>query len=289
MTTATLLPPAAATRRRRWLAGWSRAGKLGLAVMVFWAAVALIATMLPDSALGEMSDAGVFQGMSAQHWLGTDYLGRDMLVRIVAGTPYTIGVALVATLIACALGAALGLLAAVAGGWLDQALSRVLDTLISIPSKMLALVIIAGFGSSVPLLIAVATIVYTPGCYRIIRSLAVNINAMDYVMVARARGERRAWIMRREILPNIVGPLLADMGLRFVYALRLLASLSFLGLGVQPPMADWGSLVRENLGALPVGGVSVLAPALAIATLTIAVNLVIDNLPGHTDADRETH
>jgi peptide/nickel transport system permease protein len=289
MTVAALLPPAATTRKHKLLAGWSRAGKLGLAVMVFWAAVALIATMLPDSALGEMSEAGVFQGMSTQHVLGTDYLGRDMLVRIVAGTPYTIGVALVATLIACSLGAALGLLAAVAGGWLDQALSRFLDTLISIPSKMLSLVIIAGFGSSVPLLIAVAAIVYTPGCYRIIRSLAVNINAMDYVMVARARGERRAYIMRREILPNIVGPLLADMGLRFVYALRLLASLSFLGLGVQPPMADWGSLVRENLGALPVGGVSVLAPALAIATLTIAVNLVIDNLPGHTDADRETH
>jgi peptide/nickel transport system permease protein len=154
---------------------------------------------------------------------------------------------------------------------------------------MFALVVIAGFGSSVPLLIAVAAIVYTPGAYRIIRSLAVNINAMDFVLVARARGERRGYIMRREILPNITGPLLADMGLRFVYALRLLASLSFLGLGVQPPMADWGSLVRENLGALPMGGVSVLAPALAIAMLTIAVNMVIDNLPGHTDADRETH
>ena len=289
MSTAALLPTAGTARKRRSLAGWSRAGKLGLAVIAFWAAVALVAPFLPAGALGEMSDAGVFEGVSAQHWMGTDYLGRDMLTRIVAGTPYTIGVAFIATLIACALGAVLGLLAAVAGGWLDQALSRALDTLISIPSKMLSLVIIAGFGSSVPLLIAVAAIVYTPGCYRIIRSLAVNINAMDYVTVARARGERRAYIMRREVLPNILGPLLADMGLRFVYALHLLASLSFLGLGVQPPMADWGSLVRENLGALPVGGVSVVAPALAIAALTIAVTLVIDNLPGHTDTDRETH
>lgn len=289
MSTATLVPPTVAARKRRLLAGWSRAGKLGLAVLGFWFVVAVAAAFLGEHALGEMSDAGVFQGMSAQHWLGTDYLGRDMLIRIVAGTPYTIGVALVATLLACGAGAVLGLLAAVAGGWFDAALSRVLDTLVSIPSKMFALVVIAGFGSSVTLLIAVAAIVYTPGCYRIVRSLAVNINAMDYVTVARARGERRAYIMRREILPNITGPLLADMGLRFVYALRLLASLSFLGLGVQPPMADWGSLVRENLGALPVGGVAVLAPALAIATLTIAVNLVIDNLPGHTDADRETH
>jgi peptide/nickel transport system permease protein len=186
-------------------------------------------------------------------------------------------------------GAVLGLLAAVTGGAFDAALSRVLDTLVSIPSKMFALVVIAGFGSSVGLLISVAALGYTPGAYRIIRSLAGNINAMDCVLVARARGERRGYIMRREILPNITGPLLADMGLRFVYALRLLASLSFLGLGVQPPMADWGSLVRENLGALPMGGVSVLAPALAIALLTIAVNMVIDNLPGHSDADRETH
>ncbi len=289
MTIATLLPSAVSTRKRGLLAGWSRAGKLGLAVLAFWVAVALFAPFLSDQSLGEMSDAGVFQAMSAQHWLGTDYLGRDMLTRIVAGTPYTIGVALVATLFACGLGAVLGLLAAVTGGWVDSTLSRLLDTLVSIPSKMFALVIIAGFGSSVTLLVVVAAIVYTPGCYRIIRSLAVNINAMDYVLVARARGERHGYIMRREILPNITGPLLADMGLRFVYALRLLASLSFLGLGVQPPMADWGSLVRENLGALPVGGVSVLAPALAIAALTIAVNLVIDNLPGQTDADREKH
>jgi peptide/nickel transport system permease protein len=287
MTVATLPPTAAGARRRSPLAGWSRAGKLGLAVLAFWIAVALAAPFLSAASLGEMSDAGVFQDMSAQHWFGTDYLGRDMLVRIVAGTPYTIGVALLATLIACGVGALLGLLAAVTGGWVDAALSRALDTLVSIPSKMFALVVIAGFGSSVPLLIAVAAIVYAPGAYRIIRSLAVNINAMDYVTVARARGEGRAYIMRSEVLPNITGPLLADMGLRFVYALRLLASLSFLGLGVQPPMADWGSLVRENLGALPTGGVSVLAPALAIATLTIAVNLVIDNLPGHTDADRD--
>ena len=289
MSIATLVPPVAAKGKRGLLAGWSRAGKFGLAVLGFWVAVGLFAFFLEAHALGEMSDAGVFQGMSAQHWLGTDYLGRDMLTRIIAGTPYTIGVALIATLLACGAGAALGLLAAVAGGWVDSAISRLLDTLISIPSKMFALVVIAGFGSSVTLLIAIAAIVYTPGCYRIIRSLAVNINAMDYVLVARARGERRGYIMRREILPNLMGPMLADMGLRFVYALRLLASLSFLGLGVQPPMADWGSLVRENLGALPVGGVSVLAPALALATLTIAVNLVIDNLPGHTDADRETY
>jgi peptide/nickel transport system permease protein len=112
---------------------------------------------------------------------------------------------------------------------------------------------------------------------------------MDYVTVARTRGEGKLHIMVREILPNILGPLLADAGLRFVYAIRLLASLSFLGLGVQPPAADWGSLVRENLGALPMGGAPVLAPAIAIATLTIAVNMVIDNLPGAAQAEQDVH
>jgi len=276
---ALLVPSAPMVRRRKLLADWNWSGKLGLAVLAILVLVALFAPWLQAHDLGEMSAAGVFQPMSAEHWLGTDYLGRDMLTRIIAGAPYTLGVAFAATVLACGFGALLGLLASVSGGWLDAALSRTLDTLVSIPSKLLALVIIAGFGSSTTLLVATAAVVYTPGCYRIIRSLGVNINAMDYVVVARARGEKRSYIMRREILPNIWGPLLADMGLRFVYALRLLASLSFLGLGVQPPMADWGSLVRENLGALPMGGVSVVAPALAIAVLTIAVNLVIDNLP----------
>ena len=285
---ALLVPSAPMVRRRKLLAEWNWSGKLGLAVLAILVLVALFAPWLQAHDLGEMSAAGVFQPMSTEHWLGTDYLGRDMLTRLIAGAPYTLGVAFAATVLACGFGALLGLLASVSGGWLDAALSRTLDTLVSIPSKLLALVIIAGFGSSTTLLVATAAVVYTPGCYRIIRSLGVNINAMDYVVVARARGEKRSYIMRREILPNIWGPLLADMGLRFVYALRLLASLSFLGLGVQPPMADWGSLVRENLGALPMGGVSVVAPALAIAVLTIAVNLVIDNLPNaRFDGERQ--
>jgi peptide/nickel transport system permease protein len=147
---------------------------------------------------------------------------------------------------------------------------------------MFALIMVAAFGSSVWMLAVTAAIIYVPGAFRIARSLAVNINAMDYVTVARTRGESTAYIMRKEILPNILGPMLADLGLRFVYVVLLLASLSFLGLGIQPPDADWGSLVRENIGALADGSMAVIAPALAIASLTIAVNLVIDNLPGRS-------
>ena len=170
--------------------------------------------------------------------------------------------------------------AAVWGGAVDAALSRTLDILISIPSKMFALVVVAAFGASVPVLILTAAIIYTPGAYRIARSLAVGVNAMDFVRVARARGEGTAFIVREEILPNMTGPVLADFGLRFVFIVLLLAGMSFLGLGIQPPNADWGSLVRENIGGLPEGAPAVLMPALAIATLTIGVNLLMDSIPG---------
>jgi peptide/nickel transport system permease protein len=193
---------------------------------------------------------------------------------------------MIATLLAGGTGTLLALLAAASGRWIDATLSRGLDTLTAIPSKMFALLMVASFGSSVTMLVIAAGIIYVPGAYRIARSLAVNINALDYVTVARTRGEGTLYVMLREILPNIAGPILADLGLRFVYVVLLLASLSFLGLGVQPPAADWGSLVRENIGALAQGSAAVIAPSLAIASLTIAVNLVIDNLPGRAARER---
>jgi peptide/nickel transport system permease protein len=128
-------------------------------------------------------------------------------------------------------------------------------------------------------LIGTASVIYTPGAYRTARALAVNINALDFVTVARARGEGDLFIMREEILPNMVLPVLTDFGLRFVYVVLLLSGLSFLGLGIQPPYADWGSLVRENMEGLVDGSPAVIMPALAIATLTIGVNLLIDHLP----------
>ena len=257
-------------------------GSLSLAVLLFWLIAALIGPSLMSQGGGNMGEAAVFAPISAAHWFGTDFLGRDVLARVVQGTRYTVGVALSATLLASGLGTLLALLAAASGRWLDAILSRAVDTLTSVPGKMFALIMVAAFGSSLPTLIVTAAIIYLPGAYRIARSLAVNIDAMDYVTVARTRGEGRLYIMLHEILPNIVGPMLADLGLRFVYVVLLLASLSFLGLGVQPPAADWGSLVRENIGALPLGSAAIIMPALAIASLTIAVNLLIDNLPGRS-------
>lgn len=280
--------PAGTGLLRLWLGQFGVSGLLGLAIIVFWLLAALAGPALLGHS-GAKGGADVFGPISRAHWLGTDYLGRDMLARVIEGTRYTVGVAFVATLLASGTGTVLALLAAASGRWIDTVLSRSLDTLTAIPSKMFALLLVAGFGSSVPILVGAAALIYVPGAYRIARSLAVNINALDYVTVARARGERTLYVMLREILPNIAGPMLADLGLRFVYIVLLLASLSFLGLGVQPPAADWGSLVRENIGALADGGASVIAPALAIASLTIAVNLVIDNLPGRAARERGVH
>ena len=287
-TTASVAAPPPQPRRGalRWLSGFGPSGLLGLAVVLFWLLAALLGPWLLSHSTNATGTSAVFAPMSASHWLGTDYLGRDMLALIIEGARYTVGVALIATLLASGTGTVLALLAAASGRWIDAVLSRGLDTLTAIPSKMFALIMVAGFGSSVPMLVVMAGIIYVPGAYRIARSLAVNINALDYVTVARTRGEGTLYIMLREILPNIVGPMLADLGLRFVYIVLLLASLSFLGLGIQPPAADWGSLVRENIGALPMGGASVIVPALAIASLTIAVNLVIDNLPGRAARDK---
>jgi len=254
-------------------------GAIALAVILFWVVVAIIAPLITPYPVGDVVDPNYFGPMSAKFWLGSDYLGRDMLSRILMGTRYTVSIALAAVTLACCLGVTLGMAAAVIGGWFDTVLSRFLDAMNSIPSKLFGLVVIAGAGASLPVLILTLAAIYTPGAYRFARALAVDVNSSDYITVARARGERLPYLIGSEILPNIAGPVLADLGLRFVFVVLLLSGLSFLGLGVQPPEADWGGLVRENIGGLPFGAPAVLMPCLAIASLTISVNLLIDNLP----------
>ncbi|MEO5934515.1 MAG: ABC transporter permease [Duganella sp.] len=276
MTTPAISPAVRRRPRRRP----SVMGMIGVAVVAFWLVMAVIGPSIAPNDAGGTTGDDVFAAMSALHPLGTDYLGRDMLSRILHGAPYTIGVALAAVLVASVGGTVLAMFAAAAGGWFDAIVSRVVDTMLSIPHKLLALIIVAGFGSSVPLLIATAGIGYMPGAYRIARSLAVNVQAMDYVQAARARGEGLAYITCFEMLPNMIRPVLADFGLRFLFIVLLLSGLSFLGLGIQPPQADWGSLVRENIIGLGQGAPAVITPAIAIATLTIGVNMAIDSLAG---------
>ncbi len=275
MTTDTAKTPAAGGMGYRF----NLVGILALAVILLWALVAVFAHLLIPYPVGEIVDLDYFGPMSVQFWLGSDYLGRDIFSRIVMGARYTVGISVAAVAIACTTGVVLGMVAAVSGGWTDTLLSRFLDAMSSIPSKLFGLVVVAAVGSSIPVLIFTLSVIYIPGAYRFARALAVNINAMDFITVARTRGESVFYIIRSEILPNILGPVLADLGLRFVFIVLLLSGLSFLGLGVQPPYADWGALVRENIGGLPFGAPAVMFPSIAIASLTISVNLLIDNLP----------
>ncbi|WP_240766454.1 ABC transporter permease [Paraburkholderia flava] len=276
--------PAAQKKRgvlRRLTGRLSVLGLIGFAIVVFWLCIAFIGPLVAPYKGGALTSTEIFAGWSAANPLGTDYLGRDMLSRVLYGTRYTVGLALASAVLASGIGTFFGLLAAVAGRWVDEILSRLFDALISIPGKVLALVVIAAFGSSIPMLTMVAALAYIPGAFRISRSLAVNLMTLEYVQVAKARGEGLFYIARVEVLPNMIHPMLADFGLRFVFIVLLLSGLSFLGLGVQPPDADWGSLVRENIGGLAEGASAVLMPAIAIATLTIGVNLLIDSLRRH--------
>ena len=263
---------------QRLVQRFSVLGLLGLLMVLFWLLVAFVGPLVAPYKGGALTSTEIFGRYSAAYPLGTDYLGRDMLSRILYGARYTVGLALAAALLASVIGTCFGLLAAVSVIWVDEVLSRLVDALISIPSKVLALVVIAAFGSSITMLTTVAALAYIPGAFRISRSLALNLMGLEYVQVARARGEGLLYIARVEVLPNMIHPMLADFGLRFVFIVLLLSGLSFLGLGVQPPNADWGSLVREIIGGLSEGAPAVLMPAAAIATLTIGMNLLIDNL-----------
>lgn len=276
--------PVAPRKRRLALSG---AGIVGLLLVSFWAVMAVAGPWLAPHDPNALVSDDFFGPLSLQYPLGSDYLGRDMLSRLLQGAPYTIGVALLATVLACSAGVLLALVAAASGGWLDALISRTQDALIAIPNKIFALLMVATFGSSVPLLLLMAAFAYMPGSFRISRAVAVNLMTMDFVRVARTRGEGMAYIIFIEVLPNMLRPVFTDFGLRFVYVVLLLSAMSFLGLGIQPPEADWGSLVRENIQGLGQGAPAVLAPALAIASLTMGVNLLIDSLGGRTQHGRE--
>jgi len=269
----------ATTSQRSFLGhSYSLVGVVAALVILAWTLVAILAPYVIPHSIGDIVDDDYFGPMRQGLWLGSDYLGRDMLSRVLMGARYTVGISLAAVSIACFSGVVLGMIAAVTGGWLDTCLSRFLDAMNSIPSKLFGLVVVAAVGS-IPVLILTLAVIYIPGAYRFARALAVNINTMDFITVARVRGESTAYLIGSEILPNIIRPVLADFGLRFVFIVLLLSGLSFLGLGLQPPLADWGALVRENIGGLPFAAPAVIVPSLAIASLTISVNLLIDNLP----------
>jgi len=249
--------------------------QIGMAIIALNIVLALFAPLVaPYSQTDPVGDA--WADPDWQHWLGLDNLGRDLLSRLIYGARMSIGLSIVITALSFAIGIVTGFAAAVSGGWVDQALSRLVDLLLSMPTLIFAFVILSVLGSAIPVLIVTIAILDSTKVFRLARAVAVNIVSLEFVEAARLRGEGWWWIISREILPNAVPPLTAEFGLRFCFTFLFIAALSFLGLGVQPPDADWGSMVKDYRDMINFGSAAPIYPAAAIAILTIGVNFVVD-------------
>ena len=266
----------------------SWASRLGLLVVSGFGVCAIFAPWLAPYGQSEIV-GDVWEPLFGEFFFGTDQIGRDMLTMLIYGARNMIALALLTTACAFGLGSLLGFLAATMGGWVDQVLSRFVDVVISIPTLIFALIVLSSTGTSILALVTVIAIIYAMPVYRIARAVAMDIEVMDYVEAARLRGEGLWWIMRKEILPNALTPLAAEFGLRFCFVFLLISGLSFLGLGLQPPLADWGAMVRDNGGGIAWGFMHPLVPATCIALLTIGINLIVDSAVQKASGLREDH
>lgn len=248
---------------------------IGIVMTSLFAFAALFAPWITPYGMSEIV-GDVWEPMSKEFLLGTDNLGRDLLSRMIFGARTTLAIAAMATIVSFSLGALLGMLAAVSSDWVDQVLSRGVDLLMSIPTLIFALVVLSVLPATILTLVLVMGILDATRVFRLARAVAVDINVMDFVEAAKLRGEKRMWIVTREILPNAMSTLVAELGLRFIFMVLFLSALSFLGLGIQPPDADWGGMVKENKDGIIFGIPAALIPAGAIAVLAISVNLVAD-------------
>jgi peptide/nickel transport system permease protein len=248
----------------------------GLIVILIYALAAIFAPLIAPHGEAEVVSTQPFAPWSAEFPLGTDQIGRDVLSRLIFGARNSVGIAIITTTLAFLFGGTLGIFSAITRGWLDQVLSSAMDTLMAIPQLIFALVLLALFGSSIPNIILIIALLDSTRVYRLARTTAMNVAVMDFVEGAKLRGEKRAWIIGREILPNILPMLVAEFGLRFCFVFLTISALSFLGLGIQPPAADWGTMVREGATFISYGDITPLVPAAAIALLTVAVNFVVD-------------
>jgi peptide/nickel transport system permease protein len=255
---------------------------VGIGIVSFFILMALFGPLVAPYDEAE-TIAEPYGAPTAAMWFGADQIGRDLLTRVIYGARMTIGIAFVTTILSFAIGIVMGLWAVVGGKLVDQILSRLVDVMLSIPLLIFALIILSLFGAlftsvlgSLIVLICVIAVLDSTRVFRLSRSVAMNIVVLEYVEAARLRGEGTWWIIRREILPNALPPMISEFGLRFCFNFLFVAALSFLGLGVQPPLADWGGMVKENAKALASGGLAPFWPAIAIALMTIGVNLIVD-------------
>ncbi|QDQ88448.1 ABC transporter permease [Alcaligenaceae bacterium SJ-26] len=232
-----------------------------------------LAPYAPNQVIGASWDVP-----SASHWLGTDNLGRDLLSRMIWGARTTLGIALMATLLAFVTGGTAGLLAGAQGGALDRIASWLNNVFLSIPTLVFALVVLSLVPAGILSLTLLVAFLEALRIFRVARALAAECACLDYVMVARMRGESRWWIICREILPNVALPLLAEFGLRLSFAILLIASLSFLGLGLPPPATDWGSIAKENRDGILFGVWAALVPGAIIALLALLIHALIERI-----------
>jgi peptide/nickel transport system permease protein len=255
--------------------------RFGMIVILFYATVSIFAPIIAPYGEAEIFPIP-YAPWSSDFIFGTDQIGRDIFSRMVYGARNTVGIAVATTFLAFLIGGTLGLAAAINRSYLDQFLSRIVDVLMAIPQLIFALVLLSIFGSTVVNLIMIIAVLDSTRVFRLTRAVSLNVVVMDYVEAAKLRGEGLGWVMRKEILPNILPPLIAEFGLRFCFVFLSIAALSFLGVGIQPPTADWGSMVRENASLIQFAqydlkaGITPLLPAAAIALLTVAVNFVVD-------------
>jgi peptide/nickel transport system permease protein len=247
----------------------------GMLVIAIYTLCAIFAPLIAPYGEAEILSYG-FEPWSSDYWLGTDNLGRDVFTRLIYGARNTVGIAFLITALAFIFGTIIGIYAALKGGFIDQLLSRLIDVLMAIPSLIFSLLMLTIFGTNVISLVLVIATIDSTRVFRIARAVALNIVQLDYIEAAKLRGENTLYLIIREILPNALAPLAAEFGLRFCFVFLMISALSFMGLGLQPPTADWGSMVRDNADLISFGDITPLIPAGAIALLTIAVNFVVD-------------
>jgi peptide/nickel transport system permease protein len=269
----------------RWLGLWRQTPlsfRIGTVILLVHVLVAVVGPFLVPYGYSEMRTGIPLSGMSWEHPFGVDQLGRDVFSRVVHGAHIVILLSLSGTALGLVLGSIVGLLSGYVGGWIDNVVQRLLETLISIPFLVLALLAMASAGPELAgnpvLLVLVVALVYFPRIARMARSAAIDIATRDFVTIAKLRGETAWSVMRRELLPNATSVLLVEFALRAGYAPVLIGSLGFLGFGVKPPTPEWGLMISENRALLIISPITVLGPGMALASLVVGLNLFTEGL-----------
>jgi peptide/nickel transport system permease protein len=270
---------------REFVSELTPSAMISLSIIVLSVFLVIFGPLVSPYTEAEILTDESFQTSSKAMMLGSDFLGRDILSRLLYGIRVTLSVALAISVLSFLIGATFGFMAASLGGWADTVMSRIIDALISFPSIIIALIVISSLGSSFSVLIITVALIDATRVFRVARALGMNIIVQDYIEAARVRGEGMGWIIFHEMLPNTRAPLAAEFGIRFTYAILFISTLSFLGLGVQPPHADLGLMVKENIQGLLFGSFAPLYPALCIGAVTISVNLFVDWFLKATDAN----